>query len=73
MCLHNYPPSVDNFEFKRQKKKSRPTKCLWTDETKAVLNVAKLLNEKIKNSFHWPAMAIHGEESLLQVADVWNC
>ena len=43
----------------------------WWD--KSVLNLAKLLNKKIKNSFHWTAMAIRGEESLLQVADSRNC
>lgn len=34
-------------------------------ETKPVLSVTKLLNEK-KNSFHWNAMATRREESLLQ-------
>ena len=38
---------VDNFEFRRNL--NAANQILWTDETKAVLNVAKRLNERKKN------------------------
>ena len=71
MLVYADPLIVDNFEFKRNL--NAANQILWTDETKAVLNVAKLLYERIKNSFHWTAMAIRGEESMLRVADSRNC